>query len=132
MLTSTLLLDDASGDEITYVLISQDATGTVRLNSASTNAEPQALSVKHSKSGSGINTVDRHLIQLSKTVLDANSVARTAIVNFTMAVPQATVITNAMVIDLVANLIDLISDGGFSAAGMAGTVALTQLLRGES
>jgi hypothetical protein len=49
-----------------------------------------------------------------------------------MAVPQSASITNTKVIDLVANLIDLISDGGFTDSGMAGNVAITQLLRGES
>lgn len=130
--TDTLTLDDASGDATTYVLLSQDATGTRRLNSASTSAEPSALVIKHSSSGSGVNAVDRHLVQFSITKLDANDIPRSGIVNFTLAVPRATVITSAMIIDLVSNLIDLIADGGFSDTGIGGTVALTQLLRGEA
>lgn len=130
--TDTLTLDDASGDDTVYVKLSQDSTGTRRLNSASTSAEPSALVIKHTSSGAGVNAVDRHLVQFSQTKLDANDIPRSAIVNFTMAVPRATVITSAMVIDLVSNLIDLISDGTFGPTGIGGTVALTQLLRGEA
>jgi len=132
MLTSTLTLDDASGDEVTYALISQDATGSVRRDTATTNAEPGSLTIRHSRAGKGPNVIDRHLVQFARTEIDSNGVPRTAIVNFTMAVPQSTVFTNAEIIDLVSNLIDLIADGGFTSSGIAGTTALTQLLRGES
>lgn len=132
MLTSTLTLDDASGDDTVYVLISQDVNGSTRRDQATSNAEPSVLRIQHTKSGSGTNTIDRHLVQFSKTELDVNGVPRNAVVNLTMAVPQAAVITNQDVIDLVSNLIDFISDGGFSASGIAGTTVLTQLLRGES
>lgn len=131
-LTSTLALDDATGDEVTWVLLSQDANGSRRLDSASTNAEPGSLVIRHSVAGSGINAVDRHLVQFSRTLLDSENVPRTAIVNFTVAVPRASVITNAICFDLISNLIDLIADGGFTASGIAGTTLLTQLLRGES
>jgi len=130
--TDTLTLDDATGDDTVYVKQTSDTTGTRRFNTATTNAEPGSLVIKHTSSGAGVNAVDRHLVQFSLTKLDANDIPRNAIVNFTMAVPRATAITSAEVIDLVSNLIDLISDGSFSAAGIGGTVALTQLLRGES
>jgi len=132
MLTSTLTLDDASGDATEYVQISLDTSGSVRRNSATTNAEPSTLSIKHSRTGKGVNAVDRHLIQFAKTELDSLGVPRTSIVNLTMAVPQATVVTNQDIFDLVANLVDLVSDGGFTDSGMAGTTILTQILRGES
>jgi hypothetical protein len=51
MLSNTLTLDDASGDETAYVLISQDGTGTKRRHSIDSLAEPGFLNIKHSVSG---------------------------------------------------------------------------------
>lgn len=130
--TDTLSLDNAAGAEATFVLLSRDATGTRRLDNSSTPAEPRACVIKHTTSGVGQAAVDRHLVQFSITKLDAETIPRTGIVNLTLTVPRATVITSAMIYDLVSNVVDLISDGGFTESGLAGTVALAQLVRGEA
>jgi len=130
--TDTLTLDNASGTEATFALIARDSTGTVRRNTATTNAEPELLSVRHSVSGKGADAVDRHLFQVVRTELDAGGKARQATVNLTISHPRATVITDAEVFNMVAYIVDHLTDGGFSGSGMAGTTALTQLLRGES
>lgn len=130
--TDTLTLDDATGDAVEYALVGRDLNGSSRINTATTATEPSNFVIKHSKSGSGSNMVDRHLVQVSKTLSDSAGVSRTAIVNFTMAVPRSSVITQAHVIDMVSNLIDFIANGGFSDTGIAATTNLTALLRGES
>lgn len=131
-LTSTLTLDGTTGTEASFVLQTTDSTGARRINSATTLAAPESLIIKHSKSGSGANAVDRHLVQFSRTELDSAGVPRTAIVNFTMAVPQSSVFTTSEITDLASYLVDLITDGGFSGTGMVGTTNITALLRGES
>lgn len=130
--TDTLTLDDATGDAVTYALIGRDLNGSSRINTATTATEPANFVIKHSRSGANSNVVDRHLVQVTKTKSDTAGVSRTAIVNLTIAVPRSAVITQDDVIDMVSNLIDFIADGGFSDTGIAGTVALTALLRGES
>jgi hypothetical protein len=50
----------------------------------------------------------------------------------TWAIPRDVAITSNDVIDLTANGVDLITDGGFTGSGMAGTTALVALYRGES
>lgn len=132
MLSATLTLDDASGDESSYVLVKNNGDGTQRLDSATTLSEPRMLIIKHSTNGSGSSAIDRHLVQFSQTEETAGGLAKTATVNFTMAVPRDSVITNQIVYDLVSNLIDFISDGGFTSSGIAGTTNLAALLRGES
>jgi len=131
-LSDTLTLDNATGTEATFALQGRDTSGARRIDTASSLATPQTLVIKHSKSGVGQNAVDRHLVQLSRTELDSNGIARTAIVNFTMAVPQSTVFSSTEILDLCGYLVDLITDGGWTASGFAGTTALTQLLRNES
>jgi len=131
-LSDTLTLDNATGTEATFALQGRDASGARRIDTASTLSQPQNLVIKHSKSGQGLNAIDRHLVQFSRTELDSNGVPRTAIVNFTMAVPQSTVFSSAEILDLAGYLVDLITDGGWTSSGFAGTTALTQLLRNES
>jgi len=131
-LTDTLTLDGATGTEATFALQGRDNSGSRRIDSASTLTEPRLLTIKHSKTGNGVNAIDRHLVQLSRTELDSATVPRTAIVNLTITVPQSAVFTNAEIYDMVAYLVDLISDGGFTGSGFTGTTALAQLLRSES
>jgi hypothetical protein len=131
-LTDTLTLDGASGVEASFVLQGRDNQGSRRIDSASTLTEPRLLTVKHSKTGTGANAIDRHLIQFTRTELDAATIPRTATVNLTIAVPQSSVFSAAEIQDMVAYLVDLISDGGFTGSGFAGVTNLGAILRSES
>jgi hypothetical protein len=128
MFDATLILDDASGDDVTYVLNKQDGTGSERMDQASTLAEPSVLRIKHSVTGKGSDAVDRHLVQIAKTEADSTSSA-TAVVNFTISVPRSSLITSAMVYDLVANLLDFLMAGGLTTLT---TTNLAKLLLNES
>jgi len=132
MLANTITLDDASGDETDYILISQDSGGSIRRHSIDSLAEPGFLNIKHSVSGAGADAVDRHLVQFTRTLLSTSGKARTGIVNLTINFPRDAVVTQQIMIDLVANLVDLVSDGGFTVTGMAGTNNIVAVLRGES
>nr|QDH88738.1 MAG: hypothetical protein H2Bulk35506_000002 [Leviviridae sp.] len=132
MLSTNLTLDDSSGDELTWNLQAYLPDGARRIDSASTLTEPRFLEIKHSNSGKGAGIVDRHLVSASKQKLDGAGVPYKAIANFTMAVPRNTVFSTADVLDLAAAIIDLITDGGFSGSGFAGTTNASAILRGES
>lgn len=131
-LTSTQTLDDASGDDVVYNMLFQGPAETRRIDVASTAAEPGYLVIKHSASGKNGDAIDRHLVQFSRTKLSSTGVPRVCTANFTLSIPRDTVITATIVEDLVANLVDLISDGGFSGSGFAGVTNLVALMRGES
>jgi hypothetical protein len=126
--TATQTLDDASGDDITYVLVKQDGTGSVRLNSATTLALPENLSIKHSVSGKGSAAVDRHLVQIVKTI-SASPEPVVLTVNFTLAVPRNSAVTSQIVYDAIAPLIDFLMSGGLTTLT---TTNIDGLLRGES
>jgi hypothetical protein len=126
---STLTLDDASGDDISYVLVKTNGDGTSRIDSASTLALPQVLNIKHSVTGKGVDAVDRHLVQISKSV-SATPANVQVIGNFTLAVPRNIAVTNEMVYDVISNIMDLLMSGGFTT--LATTTNVDALLRGES
>jgi hypothetical protein len=133
MLTANLSLDDATGDEVAFNLQAYLPDGARRIDITTTPTEPRLLEIKHSQSGKGAAIVDRHLISASKVVDDATSGGpKKAVVNFTISLPRTASLVAADVHDLIAVIIDLVSDGGFSGSGLAGTTNVASILRGES
>jgi hypothetical protein len=129
--TDELVLDDADGTDVTYRLRSRDLNGSQRID-ISTNAQnPGLLAIRHSSTGKGLDAVDRHLVSLTRTLTDTVGKQVTLTVNFTMAVPRNSVITNQIVYDAVGNILDLLTDGALTA-GLSDTDAIASLLRGES
>lgn len=128
--TSDITLDDASGDDVVYRLVSQDTQGTRRIDVATTLAAPAYLAMKHSTAGKSGDMVDRHLVQFNRTLVDTNGVPRTLTVNLTLAVPRSSIITSQIVKDQVMNLLDLMSDGALTS--LATSANIDSILRGES
>jgi hypothetical protein len=132
MLTSDLALDGRAGTETTFVMLPQNNGVTTRVDNTSTISEPNTLEIQHSSTGPAGGLTDRHLIRRTKKVLDAAGQTRVATVNLTVNVPRTAAITQDDILDMVAHIVDLITDGGFSGSGFAGTTALQAVLRGES
>jgi len=128
--SSDLVLDDADGTDITFRLIGTEANGSKRINVATDLRSPYLLRIAHSVSGKGAQAIDRHLVQFSNTQMSANGNPVVLTTNFTLAVPRDAAITNQMVYDQVANLLDLLSDGALTTA-LSDTDAVASLLRGE-
>jgi hypothetical protein len=129
MLTSDITLDKADGTDVIFGLVSTSSDGSRRLDKASTLALPATLTIKHSVTGKTPNFVDRHLVQLNRTVA-ASIGTVTANVNFTLTIPRDVAITPTVINDLVSNLVDFLTDG--SSTGLATHTNLDALLRGES
>lgn len=128
--SSDLVLDDASGDDVTYRLRSSERDGTSRIDIATTLAAPAFLNIRHSVTGKGSEAVDRHLVQFNRTVPDSDGVPRTLTVNLTLSVPRSAAITSQIVKDQIMNLLDLMSDGALTT--LATSANIDSLLRGES
>jgi hypothetical protein len=129
MLANDLTLDKADGTDTIFRLVSQDNTGTRRIDIASTLSLPSMLVIKHSTTGKSPNIVDRHLVQFNKTVATAlGSVTLNA--NFTLTIPRDTAITNVVIHDVISNMMDFLTDG--SLAGYTATSNVDAILRGES
>lgn len=129
MLANDLTLDNASGTDVVFRLVSQSPDGSRRIDIGSTLALPSTLVIKHSVSGKIPNVTDRHLIQLNKTV--ATALGSTSItVNFTLTVPRDVAVTPTEVKDVIANLLDFLTDS--TLAGWSATTNVEAILRGES
>lgn len=128
--TDDLVLDDASGDDVTYRLVSRDANGARRIDIATDLTQPAHLVIRHATNGSGANAVDRHNITFTRVLNDSAGVPRTASFSMTWNVPRNAIITPQIVKDMTANAADLITDGAI--ASLATTANISSLLRGES
>jgi|SwirhirootsSR3_FD_contig_123_54177_length_2123_multi_4_in_2_out_0_2 hypothetical protein len=129
MLANDITLDAANGTDVVYRLVSNSVDGSRRIDIASTLALPAVLNIKHSVTGKPPLLTDRHLIQISKTIPAAIGTA-TCVVNLTITVPRDAAVTSTVVHDVLANLIDLLLDGGLST--LATSANIDALLRGES
>ncbi|DAD51881.1 TPA_asm: coat protein [ssRNA phage Gerhypos.1_24] len=129
--SADIVLDDADGTDVTYRRVGSLQNGSRWIDTATTLTAPALMEVLHNTTGKGADTVDRHLVRMTRTIADAAGVPRTLTVNFTLAVPRSAVMTNQIVYDEVANLLDFLTDQALTA-GLADTDCITSLLRGES
>jgi hypothetical protein len=130
-LSTDIVLDDADGSDVTFRRVASLPNGSDWIDIATNLTEPGRMKILHSVNGKGVDTVDRHLIQMARTKIDTAGVPRTLTLNFTLSVPRSTAVTSQIVYDAVANMLDLLSDGALTTA-LADTDAVAQLLRGES
>ena len=129
MLADSITLDAVDGTDVVYKLIRSSANGTTRIDVATNLSAPALMDIKHETRGKGADQVDRHLVSLSRSIVDSTGVLRTATVNFTVAVPRSAAVTSTIVKNLISNMIDFMADG--SIASLATTANIDALLRGE-
>lgn len=129
MLASDITLDKADGTDVVFKLVSQGPDGTRRIDVASTLALPTTFMIKHSVSGKPPNLVDRHLIQLNRTVTAAIGTV-TVNANFTLTIPRDVAVTPTIIHDVVTHIVDFLTDG--TATGLATSANIDAVLRGES
>lgn len=130
MYAETLVLDDQSGDDITYKRTRSDATGSTYIDVGTSLTAPGSLSIRHSTNGKGSDATDRHLVQFQRTILTPAGVPRILTVNCTIAVPRDPAVTGQIVKDQVCNLVDFLSDG--ATVSLATMANVDSLLRGEA
>jgi hypothetical protein len=127
-ITAPIVVDDASGDDVTYARVGGDVGSSRFINVASNLAEPSLFEIKHNQSGSGAGIIDRHLVSLKSTIA-ATPLPVQLTVNFTVAVPRNAAVTSQMIYDACANVIDFVSAGGLATLT---TTTIDSLLRGET
>lgn len=127
-LTTPIVVDDASGDDVTYTRMGGDTTSSTFIDVTSDTAEKGLIVVKHQTQGNGVAKIDRHLVSLVRTVA-ATPAPVSLTCNFTIAVPQNAAVTSQMIYDGVANLIDFMSAGGLATLT---TTTIDSLLRSET
>lgn len=132
MLTSNLTLDNSGGAATEYHLQTYLTDGSRRINIASSLSQPEVLEIKHSSSGKGATTVDRHLVSAFKTVNNGAGVPLKGGVNLTFNLPRDPAFDPEFIFDLLSVIVDLVTDGGFGDSGMTGNTTATAILRGES
>lgn len=130
MLPNDLILDNADGSDVTYRLFKPELNGSQRIDMTTNQSAPAIMAVRHSVQGKGNLAIDRHLVQISRTIVDTSSVPHTLVCNFTVAVPRNAVVTPTIVKNAIQNLLDFFSDGSLTT--LPTSLNIEALLRGES
>lgn len=115
-----VVLVDGSSASQTYSLISMNAGKSIRSNPARPVSEPIVLTISHESLKKVQKTHYRHLIRLDLTELDTDNSTRFSGYVYVVIGQDDRVVTEAMMQDLVVQLI------GFLSAGN-----ITKLLRNE-
>jgi len=118
MFASPLTLKNGSAANVSMIKLTSDNVSSKWASSASTLSTPNTLQIAHTMTTAPDGS-DRHLVKLSKTVLDANSRPRTAVLNCTLSVPRVGIV-RLDVDDIIAELKEFL-----------GTANVDALLRGE-
>lgn len=129
--TADIVLDDADGTDVTFKRVGSLQNGSRWIDAATTLTAPAFMEILHNSTGKGSDIIDRHLVRFTRTLADAAGVPRTLTGNYTLAVPRSAIITTQVVIDLVANQLDFLTDQALTA-GLADSDCILSLLRGES
>lgn len=115
---STIVLKNAAAANVTYVRLTSDTSKVSYADQAGSLAQPALLVIGHQMSSSP-SGVDRHLVKLTKTMLDANNSPKTFVLNCSLSVPR-TGVTRTEVNDAIAGLKEFLVTANVDA-----------LLRGE-
>lgn len=124
-LSADLVLKNEAAASRTFTTVSVNGSKVDRIDSATTIQQPTKMVINHTTSGSGDSLTDRHLVQFSRTELDANGLPFTTIVNLTIAVPRRSTSTTTAN-DLVSFIKDLVDTAGAASADLG------KILQGQS
>lgn len=130
-LNSTLTLRDRSNTACTFSLIKTNSDGTARIDTATPLSTPTILNIKHSVTGKGALAVDRHLIQVVKSVSATPSDVQ-VVANLTLAVPRNIAISKEDVYDLISQITSVLQPGFDPSEYVFASSNVDALLRGES
>ena len=100
MFTFDITLAGDSSSTRTYSLRSVTDGKAIRANPSAPLNAPETLTINHQKSSRGGIPLDRHLVRLDLTKINASGAPVVASVYVTIEVPEDTVITAAMIKDM--------------------------------
>lgn len=118
MYASPMTLKNAAAANVSFVKLTSDDKKSVWASTGGTLSTPNTLQIGHQMTTAPDGS-DRHLVKVAKTVLDAQSRPRTAVMNFTLSVPRVG-IARVDVDDIIAEIKEFLSTANVDA-----------LLRGE-
>jgi hypothetical protein len=137
MLSSDLTLRIADNSTLVFSLNSQLASESKRLAAGSTLALPHFVVIRNQFVGATSRSLplDRHLVQVAKTVSSTASPSGTSqvLVNITVQVPRDTAVTETNILDVISTAVNFFGDGASAfVVGSGAAVNLRKILRNES
>lgn len=111
MFANDITLAGDNSSSTVYSLLSIADGKSIRGNAAATLGQPQTLTVSHSTAKRGSLTVDRHLVRLDKTKLNALSAPVTCGLYVVLEVPRDSTFLESEVLDMSTQLKNFLSQG---------------------
>lgn len=114
--SSDIVLDDVSGDDVTYRLISPDVRGgTRRMDIATSQPTPAYLILNNQVQGKGPSAVDAYLLSLTDTQMTTGGDLQTLVINLTVRVPRGGAFTLQEIKDRLFNVKNFLTEANIEA-----------------
>lgn len=110
MAQASFVVNNDAAAAKTFTLQSQDLKSAGYIDMSSTLMEPVLGVISHDIKPTGSSGSDRHSVSFKIVKLDSNNVAHTISASMTLTVPRATVITDTMVQDVRAFLVNYLTN----------------------
>lgn len=131
MLNQSITLKPVSETGVTFVeIISKQITdGKLRVDTTVARPSTSTLLIRHQNRGKGPSASMNHTISRQVTVPDSNGVLQTLTGSLVLTVAESVAVTNAMVYDVVRQLIDLVAS---TSPVTLDTALIDSILAGEA
>lgn len=119
--SNDIVLDDVSGDDVTYTLIAPDSRGgSRRIDAATLQPTPAYLFLNNQVQGKGATAKDAYLVSIADTQVTGQGVLEDLTINLTVRVPRGG-----------AHSLQEIKDRLFNLKNFLTEANIEKLLRGE-
>lgn len=114
--SSDIVLDDVSGDDITYRLVSPDKRGgSRRIDIATSKPQEAYLILNNQVQGKGASAVDAYLLSLTDTQMTTAGDLQTLVINLTVRIPRGGAFTLQEIKDRLFNVKNFLTEANIEA-----------------
>jgi hypothetical protein len=107
-----VLTGDVAPTSRTYAFNSMEGGRSIRKNALAPLGEPETLTVAHTATKRGTQSVDRHLVRIDLTKSDVNGVLAVGSVQVVLEVPRV-ILTAAQIKDMWLRVVNLFATSGY-------------------
>lgn len=114
--SSDIVVDDFSGDDVTYRLVSPDSRGgSRRMDIATQQPTPAYLILTNQVQGKGAAATDAYLVSITDTQMTTSGDLQTLVINLTVRVPRGGAFTLAEIKDRLYNVKNFLTEANIEA-----------------
>lgn len=122
MLTTFTVKKDDLTTNVVYSLMGNSSSDAQYIDASGNLSAPRKLTVSHQLKSVGSKGSDRHQVLVQHVYLDTLGVSQVISANFTLSVPRSAFVTDTVVLDAIAALVNYLGLAGVKASLIDGII----------